>query len=303
MDTTLVILAAGLGTRYGKGIKQLAKMDNNENTLMDYSIYDAIKAGFNKVVFIIREDIEEEFMEVIGNRIKENVKIELAYQNIEDLPEGFTKPEGRTKPWGTVQALMSIKGIVKEPFLIINADDYYGKEAFSFMHDYLVKNKESNKLQLGMVGYKLKNTISDNGTVNRGVCIVNEDNKLEKIMETHEIIDNGDKISSKENLSSDVLNLDSVVSMNLWAAYPEFIDYCEEFFKGFLKNNIDDLKSEYVLSDMIDEMLRKDVVEVTVIPTKEKWIGITYHEDLKPAKESFKQMIDDGIYPEDIWGK
>lgn len=303
MKTTLVIMAAGLGSRYGKGIKQLAKVDENNNTLMDYSIYDAVEAGFDKVVFIIRKEIEEEFMEIIGNRIKDHVEVELCYQDLDDLPEGFKRPGNRTKPWGTVQAIIATKGVVNEPFLVINADDYYGKEAFSLMHNYLLEHSNEEKLQIGMVGYRLKNTISDNGTVNRGICIVSEDGKLAKIMETHKIINEDGIIKSKENLSEDELNLDSVVSMNVWAAYPKFIDYCEKYFKEYLENNWDNLDTlEYVLPDMIEQMLRDDVAEVSVLPTKEKWIGITYHEDLAPAVEAFDKMLDDGVYPRNIWG-
>ena len=188
MNTTLVVLAAGIGSRYGQGIKQLAKMDDNGYTIIDYSIYDAIKAGFNKVVFIIRKDIEEDFKEIIGNRIEKIVEVEYAYQDM-DLPKGFESPKDRKKPWGTVDALLSTKNIVKEPFLIINADDYYGKGVFDSLHEFLVTSdkKIDDKLQIAMAGYKLKNTLSDKGAVTRGVSIGNEENKLVDIIETHEI--------------------------------------------------------------------------------------------------------------------
>ncbi|MDO5026381.1 MAG: sugar phosphate nucleotidyltransferase [Tissierellia bacterium] len=302
MKTTLVIMAAGLGSRYGKGIKQLAKMDDFGNTLMDYSIYDAINAGFDKVVFIIREDIKDEFMEVIGERIKSKVEIDLAFQDINDLPHGFSKPSNRNKPWGTVQAIISSKKVVNEPFLVINADDYYGKEAFKLMHEYLLSNVNSEELKIGMVGYRLKNTISENGTVNRGICLVNDDGKLKEIKETHDIINNNGVIESKENLSESILNLNSVVSMNVWASYPKFIDYSEQYFEKYLEDNKEKLDTlEYVIPDMVDQMLKDGLAEVDVLPTKEKWIGITYHEDLKTAVNSFKQMKDDGLYPENIW--
>ncbi|MFR7353296.1 sugar phosphate nucleotidyltransferase, partial [Anaerococcus obesiensis] len=188
MNTTLVVLAAGIGSRYGQGIKQLAKMDDNGYTIIDYSIYDAIKAGFNKVVFIIRKDIEEDFKEIIGNRIEKIVEVEYAYQDM-DLPKGFESPKDRKKPWGTVDALLSTKNIVKEPFLIINADDYYGKGVFDSLHEFLVTSdkKIDDKLQIAMAGYKLKNTLSDKGAVTRGVSIGNEENKLVDIKETQEI--------------------------------------------------------------------------------------------------------------------
>lgn len=307
MKTSLVVLAAGIGSRYGAGIKQLAKMDENGYTIIDYSIFDAIEAGFDKVVFIIRRDIEKDFKEVIGNRIEKIIEVEYAYQDM-SLPGGFESPKARTKPWGTVDAVLSTKDLVKEPFLVINADDYYGKTVFKDLHDFLVKTPadQNGKLQIAMAGYKIKNTLSDNGTVTRGVSLGNEDNKLVKIIETHEIsYDKETKtFSSKENLDSDILNLESLVSMNLWASFPKFIDLGEEHFIKYLEKNKDNLeKCEYVLPEMIDELIRSDKAEVTIIPTSEKWIGITYKEDLALAQEAFKKMLDDGLYPENIWSK
>ena len=304
MNTTLVVLAAGIGSRYGAGIKQLAKMDDNGYTIIDYSIFDAIKAGFNKVVFIIREDIEKDFKEVIGDRIEKIIDVQYAYQDM-TLPGGFECPEGRSKPWGTVDAVLSTKGLVNEPFLVINADDYYGKGVFKDLHDFLVKHKEIEdaKLQIAMAGYKLKNTLSDNGTVTRGVSVGDSNNKLTNIIETHEIKLNEDgSLSSKEGLSSDILKLDALVSMNLWASYPEFINLCEKHFIKYLENNKDKLDTaEYVLPDMIGELIKEDKADVTILPTNEKWIGITYKEDLHPAQAAFQKMFDENIYPENIW--
>lgn len=306
MNTTLVVLAAGIGSRYGQGIKQLAKMDDNGYTIIDYSIYDAIKAGFNKVVFIIRKDIEEDFKEIIGNRIEKIVEVEYAYQDM-DLPKGFESPKDRKKPWGTVDALLSTKNIVKEPFLIINADDYYGKGVFDSLHEFLVTSdkKIDDKLQIAMAGYKLKNTLSDKGAVTRGVSIGNEENKLVDIIETHEIkLEKDGKISSKENLDSDVLNLETIVSMNLWASFPEFIDMSEDYFIKYLEKNKENLDScEYVLPEMIGELIKENKADVTILPTNDKWIGITYKEDLVPAQKSFQKMFDQGLYPDNIWEK
>ncbi|MDD7766184.1 MULTISPECIES: nucleotidyltransferase family protein [Anaerococcus] len=306
MNTTLVVLAAGIGSRYGQGIKQLAKMDDNGYTIIDYSIYDAIKAGFNKVVFIIRKDIEEDFKEIIGNRIEKIVEVEYAYQDM-DLPKGFESPKDRKKPWGTVDALLSTKNIVKEPFLIINADDYYGKGVFDSLHEFLVTSdkKIDGKLQIAMAGYKLKNTLSDKGAVTRGVSIGNEENKLVDIIETHEIkLEKDGKISSKENLDSDILNLETTVSMNLWASFPEFIDISEDYFIKYLEKNKENLDScEYVLPEMIGELIKENKADVTILPTNDKWIGITYKEDLVPAQKSFQKMFDQGLYPDNIWEK
>ena len=306
MNTTLVVLAAGIGSRYGQGIKQLAKMDDNGYTIIDYSIYDAIKAGFNKVVFIIRKDIEEDFKEIIGKRNKKIVEVEYAYQDM-DLPKGFESPKDRKKPWGTVDALLSTKNIVKEPFLIINADDYYGKGVFDSLHEFLVTSdkKIDDKLQIAMAGYKLKNTLSDKGAVTRGVSIGNEENKLVDIIETHEIkLEKDGKISSKENLDSDVLNLETTVSMNLWASFPEFIDMSEDYFIKYLEKNKENLDScEYVLPEMIGERIKENKADVTILPTNDKWIGITYKEDLVPAQKSFQKMFDQGLYPDNIWEK
>ena len=304
MNTTLVVLAAGIGSRYGQGIKQLAKMDDNGYTIIDYSIYDAIKAGFNKVVFIIRKDIEEDFKEIIGNRIEKIVEVEYAYQDM-DLPKGFESPKDRKKPWGTVDALLSTKNIVKEPFLIINADDYYGKGVFDSLHEFLVTSdkKIDDKLQIAMAGYKLKNTLSDKGAVTRGVSIGNEENKLVDIIETHEIkLEKDGKISSKENLDSDILNLETTVSMNLWASFPEFIDMSEDYFIKYLEKNKENLDScEYVLPEMIGELIKENKADITILPTNDKWIGITYKEDLVPAQKSFQKMFDEGLYPDNIW--
>ena len=306
MNTTLVVLAAGIGSRYGAGIKQLAKMDENGYTIIDYSIFDAMKAGFNKVVFIIRPDIEKVFKEIIGDRIKDMVDIDYAYQTLE-LPEGFETPVQRKKPWGTVQAVLACKGIVNEPFLVINADDYYGKTVFNDLHEFLINSADqnNNRLQVAMAGYKLKNTLSDNGSVTRGVSVANEDNKLVKILETHEIkLEEDGKLSSKEDLDESLLHLDALVSMNMWATYPEFIDLCQEYFEKYLEKNKNNLeKAEYVLPEMIEELLKDDKAEITIMPTIDKWIGITYKKDLEPAQEEFRKMFENKIYPANIWSK
>lgn len=304
MKTTLVVMAAGIGSRYGAGIKQLAKMDENGYTIIDYSIYDAKEAGFDKVVFIIRPDIKEDFKEIIGDRISKIIEVDYAYQTL-DLGEKYQVPSDRKKPWGTVHAVLAAKDLVDEPFLIINADDYYGKNVFKDFHKFLTdtNNQKKGKLQIAMAGYKLKNTLSDNGSVTRGVSVGNEDNKLVKIIETHEIaLEKNGKISSKENLDSDLLNLETTVSMNMWATFPKFIDFCQEYFEKYLEKNKNNLEeAEYVLPEMIGEFLQEDIAQITILPTNDKWIGITYKEDLEPAQEEFKKMLINKDYPENIW--
>lgn len=303
MSTSLVILAAGIGSRYGAGVKQLAKMDEYGHTIMDYSIYDAKKAGFDKVVFIIREEIEKDFKEILGKRIEKVIDVEYAYQKNE-LPQGFTVPKERKKPWGTVPAILSAKKFINEPFLIINADDYYGREVFELMYKYLnnPENLNKNEIQIAMAGYKLKNTLSDNGAVNRGVCLENEKHELISIKETHGIENKDGKILSKENHPADFLNLESLVSMNVWASFPEFVEISEKYFEKYLEKNKDDLMSaEYILADMVEELLEDKKAKVKVIPTDDEWIGITYKEDLKPAQEEFKKMFEKGIYSPNLW--
>ncbi|PMC81040.1 sugar phosphate nucleotidyltransferase [Anaerococcus hydrogenalis] len=303
MTTSLVILAAGIGSRYGAGVKQLAKMDEYGHTIMDYSIYDAKKAGFDKVVFIIREEIEKDFKEILGKRIENIIDVEYAFQKNE-LPKGYQVPKERKKPWGTVPAILSAKEFINEPFLIINADDYYGREVFELMYKYLndPHNLDQDKIQIAMAGYKLKNTLSDNGSVNRGVCLENENHELISIKETHAIENKGGKIKSEENRPADFLNLESLVSMNVWASFPNFIQISERYFEKYLEKNKDNLmKAEYILADMVEELLEDKKARVKVIPTDDQWIGITYKEDLKPAQEEFKKMFEKEIYSPNLW--
>ena len=253
MKTTLIIMAAGIGSRFGTGIKQLAKMSPNGEIIMDYSIYDAKEAGFDKVVFIIRKDIEEEFRSVIGNRIGDQIEVEYVYQDLADIPAGFEVPEGRTKPWGTGQAVLCCKDVVKEPFVIINADDYYGKEAFKLLHDYLIAHAETaDKMQMGMAGFILKNTVSENGIVTRGVCVVDENGMLEQIHETTGISIQADGVHCDSEAVQKWITPDSNVSMNMWAGYPDFIQVLDERFAEFLKDEAGDpLKKEYLLPNIV----------------------------------------------------
>ena len=304
MNTTLIIMAAGIGSRFGEGIKQLAQMGPNGEIIMDYSIHDAKEAGFNKVVFIIRKDIFKEFEEIIGNRIKEQIDVEYVFQEVDDLPEGFEVPKGRTKPWGTGQAVLCCKDVVKEPFVIINADDYYGKEAFVKLHDFLVSGEDlGREFTMGMGGFILKNTLSDNGTVTRGVSVVDEDDLLSQVHETTGIEMGEDgQIKCDSEEVQEWISPEDKVSMNMWAGYPEFLDFLADDFKDFLVNVEEgDLKSEYLLPNIVDKLLKEERANVKVLETQDRWFGVTYKEDKETVQDAFRELISDGVYAEKLW--
>lgn len=297
MKTTLLIMAAGIGSRFGEGIKQLEPVDNNNHIIMEYSIHDAIEAGFNEVVFIIRKDIEEEFKKVIGNRItdvcaKYNVTVDYAFQDINDIPG--TLPEGRTKPWGTGQAVLAAKDIIDSPFVVINADDYYGKEAFKAVHEFLINGGKSC-----MAGFVLKNTLSDNGSVTRGICKMDSDNNLTEIIETKNIIKTGDGAIA----DNQVLDIDSLVSMNMWGLTLDFLDVLGEGFKEFFDKEVcqDPLKSEYLIPVFIGQLLEQGKLNVKVLRTDDTWYGMTYKEDVITVKERFSEMLENKFYSEELF--
>ena len=301
--TALVIMAAGIGSRFGKGIKQLAPVGPNGEIIMDYSIHDALEAGFNKVVFIIRKDIEEEFRTVIGNRIEKITEVEYAFQALEDLPEGFEKPEARTKPWGTGQAVLAARKVLSEPFMVINADDYYGKEAYVKVHDYLVQEQEADGvMHICMAGFRLGNTLSDNGSVTRGICHI-EDGALTGVTETHDIYktESGAETRSEEGQAEE-LDVNSLVSMNMWGLTPKFMDILENGFVEFL-NEIKpgDIKKEYLLPEMVDRLIKAGKAKVDVLETKDTWFGVTYQEDKASVIAAFEKLVKDGVYPENLY--
>lgn len=297
MNTTLLIMAAGLGSRFGTGIKQLEPVDASKHIIMDYSIHDAIEAGFNHVVFIIRKDIEKEFKEIIGNRITSicnalNVTVDYAYQDLNDIPAAL--PEGRTKPWGTGQAVLAAKDIINTPFIVINADDYYGKEGFKAVHEYLVNGGKSC-----MAGFVLKNTLSDNGGVTRGICKMDNENNLTEVVETKNIVKTTEGAET-EGVSIDV---NSLVSMNMWGLTPDFLNTLEAGFKEFFDKEVskDPLKAEYLLPVFIGELMNEGKMSVKVLRSNDTWYGMTYHEDVASVKDSFKKMLDSGIYKTDLF--
>lgn len=303
-STTLVIMAAGMGSRFGGGIKQLEPMGPNGEIIMDYSIYDAIQAGFNKVVFVTRKDLLETFKEVIGNRIEKVIPVEYALQEIEDIPEGVSVPAGRTKPWGTGQAILACKGIVTDPFVVINADDYYGKEAYKLIHDYLVEDHSSDKqFSFCMAGFILGNTLSDNGGVTRGICIVNEEGNLIGVKETSGIVKTASGAACDDgNGNQEECDINSHVSMNMWGFTPDFLDELESGFKKFLSNlKQDDVKSEYLLPMIVDGLIKENRADVSVLETRDKWFGVTYKEDKPVVVESIRKLIEQGEYPEKLY--
>lgn len=305
--TALVIMAAGIGSRFGKGIKQLEPVGPNGEIIMDYSIHDALEAGFNKVVFIIRKDLEKDFKEIIGKRIEKMTEVAYAFQELDDLPEGFTKPENRTKPWGTGQAVLSAKHLLKEPFIVINADDYYGKEAFVKVHDYLVSREEgsSDVMHICMAGFILGNTLSDNGGVTRGVCHLDEQGNLVGITETSNIIktEHGAAVLQEDG---ELLPIDknSYVSMNMWGLTPAFMDTLEKGFQAFLSSiEPGDLKKEYLLPVMVDGLMKEGKAQVAVLETKDTWFGVTYQEDKQTVVDAFRDLIAKGVYRETLFSE
>ena len=304
MKTTLVIMAAGIGSRFGGGIKQLAAVGPNGEIIMDYSIHDAIEAGFNKIVFIIRHDIEQAFREAIGDRIERIcaglvVELGYAFQELDALPAGVSVPEGRTKPWGTGQAVLACKDQLDGPFAVINADDYYGKEAFVQLYNFLQGYDAAKPGELCMAGFVLKNTLSDNGAVTRGICRMDENAFLTGVDETSGIEKTADGGAAA---GGQAIDAESLVSMNMWGLTPGFVGMLQDGFVEFFGNIAgNELKAEYLLPIFIDELLKAGKVTVKVLPTHDRWFGVTYQEDKPVVIESFAKLIEAGVYRKDLF--
>ena len=303
--TALVIMAAGIGSRFGGGIKQLEPVGPGGEIIMDYSIHDALEAGFDRIVFVIRHDLEKDFREVIGDRIEKIAPVSYAFQELDDIPSGFTVPQDRKKPWGTGQAVLSVRDIVNEPFLVINADDYYGKEVFKKIHDYMTGDMDENApvYDICMGGFILANTLSDNGGVTRGVCEVGEDEILRAVRETYNIIKTADGLTASDKEGNPVtVREDQHVSMNMWGLTPAFIKELERGFPEFLSGLKEgDLKSEYLLPTIIDQMIKDGRARVKVLETRDNWYGVTYKEDKEGVAESIRALISQGVYPEKLF--
>ena len=298
-DITLVIMAAGMGSRYG-GLKQIDPVGLAGEIILDYSVYDAIEAGFTKVVFVIKHEIEEDFKEVIGNKYDGKIKIEFAFQNINNIPEGYSIPEGRTKPWGTGHAILSCKDVVDGPFAVINADDFYGKDTFRKLYDELTRDKgETDKYQFCMAGFKIENTLTENGHVARGVCET-EGNKLTGVNERTKIIKDGDKIKYTEDDGESWTEIPAgkTVSMNLWGFTADIFGELQKGFEEFFEKNKADLsKCEYYIPFAVDDLIKAGKADVTVGVTEEKWYGVTYKADKPTVEKALKEKTEEGVYP------
>lgn len=287
-DITLVVMAAGMGSRFG-GLKQIEPIGKNDEVLLDFSVYDAVKAGFTKVVFVIKHAIEKDFKAIIGKRIEKMVKVEYVFQENDVLPEGFVCPEDRVKPWGTAHAILCCKDVVKEPFAVVNADDFYGRSAFKKIADFL---KQETK-DYCMVGFRLVNTLTENGYVSRGVCEI-KDNKLASVTERTKIVDC--KYTEDDGESWTPMSPDTVVSMNLWGFMPDIFGYIEDGFKEFLSKNINVPKSEYYLPSVVSSLIENGKKQVEVLIAEDKWYGVTYKEDKQNVVDAIGAMVDAGMY-------
>lgn len=296
----LVILAAGMGSRYG-GLKQIDKIDDYGHIIIDYSIYDAIKAGFRDITFIIKKEIEKDFREVMDAHLAgKNVNVKYVYQELYKLPEGYEIPEGRIKPWGTAHAIACCKGIVEGPFAVINADDYYGAHAFEKIYQFLKNTNDEGKSHYAMVGYRIKNTVTEQGTVSRGVCTYDADtNMLTSVVERTKIGTENGKIYFLEGDDKFDLDPDTLVSMNLWGFTPSYIDECCERLAAFLDENVpkNPMKCEYLLPTLVATLIDEGKADVKVIENEDKWFGVTYKEDKETVVEAFRNLIANGTYP------
>ena len=300
----LVIMAAGMGSRYG-GLKQIDPVDEQGHIIMDFSIFDAKRAGFEKVVFIIKRENEQDFKEAIGKRIEKVMEVEYVFQDIQNIPDGFTVPEGRVKPWGTAHAVLSAIDVIDGPFAVINADDYYGRDAFQKIYDYLSTHQDDEKYRYTMVGYQLGNTLTENGHVSRGICVLNENDELISVTERTHIVQTEDGAAYTEDggVTWDALPIDSIVSMNMWGFSASFLQEIRKGFVSFLEENLmnNPMKCEYYLPTVVSNLLAADKASVVVLTSVDKWYGVTYKEDKPFVVAAIKGLKESGLYPEKLW--
>ncbi len=303
MKPTLLILAAGMGSRYG-GLKQIDPMGPNGETVLDYSVFDALRAGFGKVVFVIRRDFEDVFKQQVGAKFDQRIPVEYAFQDMTDLPEGFTVPEGRTKPWGTTHAMLAAESLIKEPCVMINADDFYGRDAFASIANHLqsAAAEAHGKQQYCMVGFKLSNTLSEHGSVARGVCTANEAGLLTSVTEMTKIFKTDSGAENREVEGAYVpLTGNEPVSMNFWGFTPAVFPQLRAAFVTFLEKEGKEQKSECYVPKVVDVLIREGKADVAVLPTTSKWFGVTYPEDKKDVVASIQKLVDAGEYPAPLW--
>lgn len=303
MKPTLLLLAAGMGSRYG-GLKQLDGLGPNGETIMDYSIYDAIKAGFGKIVFVIRKDFEQDFREKILSKYEGHVPVELCFQSLDALPEGFTCPEGRVKPWGTNHAVLMAKDVIREPFCVINCDDFYNRDAFMVIGKFLADLPEGSQNRYAMVGFRVGNTLSENGTVARGICSKDSDECLTTVVERTEIMRVDGPVCYKDEQGQWVAVDDNTpVSMNMWGFTPDYFIHSEEYFKTFLSDpaNMANPKAEFFIPLMVNKLINDGTATVKVLDTTSKWFGVTYAADRQSVVDKIQTLVNEGVYPEKLW--
>ncbi|HAE25049.1 MAG: nucleotidyltransferase [Bacteroidaceae bacterium] len=304
MKPTLFLLAAGMGSRYG-GLKQLDGLGPNGETIMDYSIYDAIHSGFGKLVFVIRKDFEQEFRDKVASKYEGHLPVEIVFQSLEDLPEGFTVPEGRTKPWGTNHAVLMGKDVIKEPFAVINCDDFYGADSFRVMGKFLSDLPEGSKNRYAMVGFRVGNTLSESGTVSRGVCGTDAKGYLSDVVERTKIqrIDGEVKYLEDDGTTWTAIPDTTPVSMNFWGFTPDYFKYSQEYFKYFLglESTKTNLKAEFFIPLMMDKLIKDNTATCEVLDTSSKWFGVTYPEDRPDTVAKIQKLIDEGVYPNKLF--
>ncbi|MBR5327554.1 MAG: nucleotidyltransferase [Paludibacteraceae bacterium] len=299
MKPTLFILAAGMGSRYG-GLKQLDGLGPNGETIMDYSVFDAMRAGFGKVVFVIRKDFEDDFRNVVLSKYADHVPCEVCFQGIDNLPEGFTRNPERTKPWGTNHAVLMAKDLIKEPFMVINADDFYGKESFEVMAKFLLDvNGQEGKYC--MAGYRVGNTLSEHGTVSRGVCATDKMGFLTDVVERTAIENKNGHVVYQDNGVDVEIPFETPVSMNMWGFTPEYFTYAEEAFKAFLTENSQELKAEFYIPTLVNDMIKSGKATCQVLDTTAKWFGVTYADDRQMVVDKIQALVDAGVYPNKLF--
>jgi len=302
MKPTLVILAAGMGSRYG-GLKQVDPVGPSGETIMDYSIFDAVRAGFDRVVFVIRHEFEAVFRQTIGEKYKDHVAVDYAFQDMDDLPIGYSVPSDRVKPWGTAHAIYAAREVVKAPFAAINADDFYGQEAFQAMATFLSRESVGASSHFSMVGYLLEQTLSDHGSVARGVCNLGKDGLLETVVEMTKLVRVSDGVENQENEDAPVkLTGKERVSMNMWGFTPYLFEMLSELFPQWLERNASNSKAEWYIPFVVDALVREQKVDVAVLPTESSWFGVTYREDKPVVVAAIQKLLDAGVYPAQLFG-